>query len=254
VIYLKSGLIVTVRRKTAFEKFFSLNHQRKKWGAKQYISDTHNYHILKANILDCGTQKTVTSAEKSLPAHMDNLKREFSGQSELLFHHAKLIVLIRREISIQENYKLFRDVWDCESDFLLQNLDIRWLISAADTLADYDEDPMVRSVGMMCTLLANTVKLYETENRLHSNEDQRNSAENSLPPEIGSEALFGGLRCFAAGRDDTLRNMYWRMQSFATVRPSGKILSEIYDRLQKNDTAFSRFQKFNTSPRTAWWK
>ncbi len=245
---------MAVRKKTAFEKFFSLNHQLKKWGATRYINDARNYRTLKENILDCGIPETVTSAEKSLTAHMDNLKREFSGKPELLFHHAKLIVLIRREVSISENYKLFRDLWDNETDFLLQNLDIRWLISASDTLADYDEDPIVRSTAMMSSLLMNTIKLYETERHVHCDDQKIVSEKNQILAETGSTTLFDGLRCFGAGRDDTLRNMYWRMQSFVVVKPSGKILGELYDRLQTNDTAFSRFQSFNTSSRTAWWE
>lgn len=245
---------MAIRKKTAIEKFFSINQHRKKWGANKFQGEQPDYAVLKVTILHNGEPSTVLSAEKSLEAHIDNLKGEFSGKSALLHYHASLIVLIRREISVKKNYQKFCDLWAAEEDFLLQNLDIRWLVSAADTFADHSEDAEIRNVGMMVTLLINTIKLYETERVLQAQDASFVATEDAVN-ELGSRApLFDGLRCFAVGRDDTLRNLFWRIQNVSKIKPTGQILTAVYDRLQKHDTAFSRFRKLGPKPRTAWWK
>lgn len=245
---------MAIRKKTTLEKFFSLNHHRKRWGARKFRNVVVDYATLKSNIIDCGQTNVVKAASKSLDIHLDNLRAEFSGKSELLHYHATLIVHIRREADVERNYQLFRDLWDCEAKFLLDNLDIRWLISAADTLADHDCEHQARDVAMMAVLLVNTVKLYETERLIYPANDMQTYPMETVSSLNSLEPLFDGLRCFAVGRDDTLRNMYWRIQSFAHIKPSGQILSEIYDRLQVNDTAFMRFQNLDPIQRTAWWK
>lgn len=242
-----------VRKKTAIEKFFSLNQHRKKWGAKKIQNKHINYHALKNSILKHGQRQQVTQASKSLETHIENLKSEFSGQPELLHYHAKLIVLIRREIAVKKNYQLFCELWACEADFLSEHLDIRWLVSAADTIADNDNNAEMRNIALMASLLVNTVKLYETERYL----EQRDSPEADISDPIANlmtqEPLFDGLRCFAVGRDDTLRNLHWRIQAASKLKPAGQILNTVYNRLQNNNTAFSRFRNLTPHPRTAWW-
>ena len=126
------------RKKSKFESFFSLNQHRRRLGAAKVVQSSVDLAALKASIIEAGETTQTRGSVKDLEAHLDNLRVEFSGQSELLWHHAKLIVLIRRGFKEKETYLSFRELWQTEQDFLFQHLHIRWLISATDTMADSD--------------------------------------------------------------------------------------------------------------------
>lgn len=192
-------------------------------------------------------------SEKSLDQHLTNLRHEFSGQSELLWHHAKLIVLIRREFQTSAKYAEFRTLWDQESTFLKDNLNIRWLTSACDTFAEHDADPSVRSAAMMTSLLANTIKIQESERLITRSQNRPVDPEQVDTLQEKLVPLFEGMSCFTVGTDDTLRNMVWRLQPFMKIEPTGLILKEVWDRLQVEDTIFHRMRNLHRREKTRWW-
>ena len=65
--------------------------------------------------------------------------------------------------------------------------------------------------------------------------------------------LFEGMSCFTVGTDDTLRNLYWRLQPFFEIEPAGPILETIWNRFQTNNTTFARLRAMHRRDRTAWW-
>ena len=197
---------MTARRKSRLERLLSLNQHRRRWS--RHVEINADVAAMKARILDEGQAVQTRGSENSLKLHLDNLRSEFSGQSELLWHHARLIVLIRRELHVAETYSRFYDLWATEGDFLCQNLNFRWLISAADTFADHDQDPQVRAVAMMATLVGNTVKLQESERHLCMAKDLPPDAALVEHVQAELSPLFSGISCFTVGTDDTLRNMY----------------------------------------------
>ena len=208
---------------------------------------------MKTRVLDAGPPSQTRGSSKSLDRHIENLRSEFSGQPELLWHHARLIVLIRREYRTVETYERFRALWDEEHAFLCDRLNVRWLISAADTFAEHDRESDVGTVAMMTSLLANTIKLYESERYLC------NAA--TLSPEPARIAhvkkelapLFEGMSCFTVGTDDTLRNVRWRLSRFFTVEPTGAILKTVWDRCQVEDSVFARMRQMHQRSSTQWW-
>ena len=208
---------------------------------------------MKARVLDAGPPSQTRGSSKSLDQHIENLRSEFSGQPELLWHHARLIVLIRREYRTLETYGSFRALWDEEHAFLCDHLNVRWLISAADTFAEHDRNFNVGAVAMMTSLLANTVKLYESERYLC------NAATLSPKPARIAHVkeqlapLFEGMSCFTVGTDDTLRNVRWRLSKFFTVEPTGAILKTVWDRCQVEDTVFARMRHMHQRSSTQWW-
>lgn len=241
------------RQKTRFEKFFSINQHRKRQGATENISNDVDLSMLKAQIIDEGEPVQTYGSDKSLDAHLQNLRHEFSGQSELLFYHAKLIVLLRREFQLQKTYSAYVHLWEQEEAFLIKELNLRWLVSACETFADHDNDAAVQAVALQGSLLANIVKIYETERVLNGSENSKldETKVNRLHDRL--EPLFGGMSCFAVGTDDTLRNLRWRLDVMFKTPRVGQVLKEVFSRLQIEDTAFSRLRQEHKRDRTSWW-
>ncbi|MCF1470964.1 hypothetical protein FS763_03350 [Agrobacterium vitis] len=191
-------------------------------------------------------------SEKSLDLHLENLRREFAGQPELLWHHARLIVLLRREFQVEQTFAQLQALWEVEADFLCENLNLRWLVSAADSFVDHHPDAAERARAMLVSLLVNTVKIYETERVLATapapaDAQKLERLQSELIP------LFSGLSCFTIGTDDTLRNMRWRLDGLMAQGPVGLMLKTVFDRLQVEDTAFSRLKAQHHRGRTGWW-
>ncbi|MGN7868181.1 hypothetical protein [Paracoccus sp. 22332] len=241
------------RRKSRIERFFSLNQHRKRWGARRHVVADPDLAAMRDRIVEAGEPVQTHGSEKSLDLHLANLRREFSGQAELLFHHASLIVLIRREVRLSENIAQFEALWTQEAEFLCRHLNLRWLISAADTLADHAADPQARAVGMMATLLGNAVKIGESDRYIHGAEALAPVPERIEGLQAGMVPLFDGLAVFKVGSDDMLRNMYWRLEPYFAAGPAGMIFKTIYDRMQVHDTAFARLRALHHRDRTRWW-
>lgn len=242
------------RRKSRIERFFSLNQHRKRWGARRHVVVDPDLAAMRERIVEAGDAVQTHGSEKSLDLHLANLRREFSGQSELLLHHASLVVLIRREVRLSESVSGFEDLWVQEAEFLCRHSNLRWLISAADTFADHARDPQTRAVAIMATLLGNTVKISESDRHIHGAETLAPLPERIERLQAGMVPLFDGLSVFKAGSDDMLRNMYWRLEPCFAAGPAGMIFKTIYDRMQVNDTAFARLRALHHRDRTGWWE
>ena len=236
------------------KQLLSMNQHRKRWGARKHSATTQNLTAFRETIIDEGEPAQTRGAEKSIDAHLQNLRREFSGKSALLLHHAELIVLIRREYNVAETYEKFRELWLDEGAFLIENLNIRWLVSATDTFAAHDSDMRIRAVGMMTTVMVNAVKMQESERYLTGIENVTVDPARAADVQERLIPLFEGMSCFTVGTDDTLRNMVWRMEPFMELEPVGPILREIWARLQINDTVFARFKALHTREKTSWWE
>ena len=65
--------------------------------------------------------------------------------------------------------------------------------------------------------------------------------------------LFDGLSVFKFGTDDTIRNMRWRLDRASKENVAGKILLEVFLRLQEFDTTYKRARKIHTRKQTRWW-
>ncbi|QIL82851.1 hypothetical protein G7047_25090 [Diaphorobacter sp. HDW4A] len=248
------------RRKSAFEKWFSFTRHRRRFGADEHVQrlDAQGFEKLRESIIQSegDDAKYAHGASVNLDEHLAKVRREFIGQSELLYQHAMLIVLIRREADVAANYERFKRMWMAERDFLTTHLDMRWLLSACDTFIDLDTDPLLRAVAMNGPLLANTVKLGETERFIlgvnAETPDKQAALDELWTHRVG---LFDGVSGFIPGTDDTLRNMRWRLEDVCKLHPLGVVVMEIFDRLQRdaNENVYLRFKKRHTREKTRWW-
>ncbi len=249
------------RRKTPFEKWFSLSRHRRRRGAGALAEDLQgeDWQALKALQVPGdpdAPRHHVHGASEDLAEHLNRLRSEFAGQAQLLLRHAQLIVLIRREADTQANYGRLERMWRAETAFLCSQLDLRWLVAACDTFADHAPDPVLRALAVSGPLLVNTVKLQETERFLQpaltASVDDADALQALQSRRVG---LFDGLTAFIAGTDDTLRNMRWRLGDVCALHPLGAVVLEIFERLQRegHDNVYLRFRQRHTRERTRWW-
>jgi hypothetical protein len=243
------------REKSRFEKWFSFSRHKRRTGAKE-LSDqiSTDFAQQKQTIIDGEEVQYTHGSSNDLNEHFEALKLEFAGQSEICHTHAKIIVLIRRDFEVKKHFKIFEQLWQDERDYLLKNLNTRWLISATDTFADYSNDDAVRSLSVACSCLLNTVKMQESE-RFITNAHSCIDDKEKITKLDNEErfALFDGTSVFKFGTDDTLRNMRWRIEKAAKLNISGEILLEIFLRLQQFDTVYKRSKDRHTRDKTGWW-
>ena len=243
------------RNKTRLEKWFSLSRHKRRSGASE-LSDqiSMDFNKQKDQFIDDGEVTYTHGSMNNIEDHFIALKSEFKGQSELCYTHAKIIVLIRRDFEAKKHFSIFEQLWQEEKDFLLKNLNTRWLISATDTFADYSNDDSIRSLSVACSCLLNTVKIQESErfitNAKSSIDDKKRIARLDNEERI---PLFDGTSTFKVGTDDTLRNMRWRIDKAAKINIAGEILLEIFLRLQEHDTVFRRLKDRHKRSKTGWW-
>tara|TARA_B110000879_G_C11104573_1_gene484680 strand:+ start:301 stop:1050 length:750 start_codon:yes stop_codon:yes gene_type:complete len=247
------------RKKSKFEKWFSFSRHKRRFGASNVVEDMNGNDLLamENTLIDEAELQYTHGSEVSIEAHIDNLKKEFVGQSQLCHYLASLLVLIRREVDVEKNFSNLEALWEMSGDFLLTSLNTRWLIAVADTYADYSKNPTERACALAVTSLVNTIKLCETEKLITDNEgvDPENMKKYDL--QNNRYPLWDGTSAFAVGTDDTLRNFRWRLDDFVSKEGASivtaKIFETVFSRLQDNNNIYKRFRDCHHRNRTEWW-
>jgi hypothetical protein len=243
------------RKKSRLERWFSFSQHRRRDDAKE-LSDQISADFARQKQISIDGEETryTHGSSNDLDEHFEELKAEFIGQSQLCYTHAKIIVLIRRDFEAKKHFKIFEQLWQEEKNYLLKNLNTRWLISATDTFTDHSNDDAVRSLSLACSCLLNTVKMQESE-RFIINAQECTDDKGKITKLDNEErfALFDGTSVFKFGTDDTLRNMRWRIDKAAKLNIAGEILLEIFLRLQQFDTIYKRSKDRHSRDKTGWW-
>lgn len=194
---------------------------------------------------------------KDLENHLNNLKYQSLGESELCFYHNTLIILMRRKYKIDKTFAEFERLWMAESDYLLENLSLRWIVSACDTFIDYSDNTHRAAILMNVVTLMNTLRAYETKNFLQL---PANAESMPLMPEktdmlyAGDLPLYDGLTYFRIGTDDSLRNMRKRYGKFNKIdKLATTILLAVFEKLQNTDSAFATLRQLHRDDWSKWW-
>lgn len=204
---------------------------------------------LKIKIVQGALKEYSFGKNQDLHVHVDMIRREFVGRTELELYHALLMVMIRRKINLQKNIQRARDLWAYETDFLCRNLDSRWLVSACDTIMDYWPEDTERALAATGALFTNTLKLYETERWVTGQAD----ATQQYEMVNGRVSLHDGLSAFVIGHGDMVVNLHRRIRHLCSGNtPAGKILYELLSRASKFDTVFKRFKDVHRDESTNW--
>ncbi|HBH34560.1 MAG TPA: hypothetical protein DDW38_08575 [Psychrobacter sp.] len=233
----------------------------KKLGAGEVVSSYSNksYTDMKRKILSEEEVEWVENSDKprlkDLSAHLNKVKTEFIDKPEICFYHATLIVLLRRGYKSKETYKEFEKLWETESDFLLSNLSLRWIVSACDTFVDHSPNPLRSAIFLNVSTLINTLKIYETEKFLRGFEAIDDINEKNVEAlYLKHLDLYQGLTYFRIGTDDTLKNMRARYEAFKDLdQLATSILLFVFEQIQNSQTAFSLMKSLHKDEKSKWW-
>jgi len=181
------------------------------------------------------------------------LRRQFGGQPKLMLLHAALIVLLRRQISVPQAATHFRRLWSEQGNLLVNQLDLRWLVSACDTFADHPRNDAEKARAMLASSLVNTVKLYETE-RKALGYPQIDSAKAAAVVADSPGLLFDGLTRFNVGGGDMVANLIARLARCNADRkdPVQILVIETINRVLRHPTVFRRFRDLHRGKNTKW--
>jgi len=230
-----------------------MNWHRKKRGAQKLQVQGADVECLKHQIIDANEQEFTYGSNKELKVHLSNLRKEFHGSPEINFLVAQLIVYIRREIDLKQSWTSLQQLFEGELEFLLKSLSTRWLLSVTDSYADYSEDAAERAAAVACAVLVNSVKLQESERFVTETTEAEYIPEKMEWIAKNRLDLHDGTAGFAIGTDDTLRHQLWRIQQISEDTVCGKVLHEIFERMNDHDTVYGRFKDKHHRPKTAWW-
>ncbi|MBV1865637.1 MAG: sulfotransferase family protein [Rhodobacteraceae bacterium] len=183
--------------------------------------------------------------ERDLNKHFHRLLPEFIGRSWLSFLLACCIVTIRRTQGNGPGIVLFHRIITEHYHQICPDLNTRWLVSVCDTLVDHGTNPTQRAIGLSGSLLANTVKLSETERRLFY-------PKRPWPPKAHANKLnnpmFDGVIAFWLGKGDMIRNLFDRIGTISEDDPvAGSFVAEIMMRMMQHDTVFRRISEISNN-------
>jgi hypothetical protein len=179
-----------------------------------------------------------------LTEHFRHLEPEFHGRPRLAHLLACVIVVLRRDPANASAKKLFERIVNEFGHELPARLNLRWLTSVCDTFVDIADNPLDRTAALAGTLLANTIKLSETERLLFH------------PPQPATPlyrfsrggALFDGVITFWVGKGDMISNLLSR--AAAALEDAGAaapFTGEIIARVIEQATVWQRMLKLQGS-------
>ena len=203
--------------------------------------------------------EALTDERKStdLEIHLNNLKHQSLGESELCFYHNTLVILMRRKYKTDKTFAEFERLWEAESDYLLEHLSLRWIVSACDTFIDYSDDTSRAAILMNVITLMNTLRVHETRSflQLSANAEPMTLLDEKTEKlYAGDLPLYDGLTYFRIGTDDSLRNMRKRYSKFLKVdKLATTILLAVFEKLQNNNSAFATLRELHRDDWSKWW-
>ena len=170
------------------------------------------------------------------------LQKLFVGAPEIHLLHALLIAILRRRDPPPAAPALFFRLWREEGDRLATSLPVRWLISAATTLADIGQTGGQRACGMGLSVLDDMIKLHESERRYSGQ-----PADTPFPRRRGQRirTIAFDLDPYSLEKGDLDRNLLsrlWKLcEDDATIRPLGIRMLRLVT--QDRRTVFARMQE-----------
>lgn len=110
-----------------------------------------------------GPQVPLSEKPSRVESKLFTLRAELAGQSELALLHGLLISHLRKHTYPDAAPQLFLRMWHEQEDWLLDNLEPRWLISAVITFAEHGETERDRRLAQSLNILFSLMKIYEAE-------------------------------------------------------------------------------------------
>ncbi|MEM1076888.1 MAG: hypothetical protein AAGI09_00060 [Pseudomonadota bacterium] len=189
---------------------------------------------------------TWAGREPNLIRHFRKLQPEFADQSRLTHLLAAVVVILRRDPDCTEAAELFHKITEGYSTQLASEMKLRWLVSITDSFADHGRNQGQRAMGIAGSLLANTLKLSETERRIYA-------VPRPWPPQrrlAGGGPLFDGMITYWVEKGEMITLMTQRLDRVCADDPqAGPFTREILRRAHRNNTVYRRLSQLaGTSP------
>tara|TARA_R110002051_G_C8431797_1_gene453567 strand:- start:74 stop:574 length:501 start_codon:yes stop_codon:yes gene_type:complete len=164
---------------------------------------------------------------------------------------------MRRKYKIDKTFTEFERLWEAESNYLLQHLSLRWIVSACDTFVDHSDNAHRAAILMNVVTLMNTLRTYETKNFLQTPPGAEPIPLLDEKTDIlyaGDLSLYDGLTYFRIGTDDSLRNMRKRYSKFQKIdKLATSMLLAVFEKLQNNGSAFATLRQLHKDDWSKWW-
>ena len=185
-----------------------------------------------------------TGHHADIEEHIKSLKNEFIGCPKLCFEVAKLIVFIRRKTNHRQKLKEFFFIVEKETEFLVKELNTRWLISICDTYADYGKK-LDRPRALLVSTFLNFIKLIETERGITINtgldRKELDNFESNFP-----KVLFSGMTCYHLFEGDMVINLLNRItKELGQTSIFHIIFRNCLNKIKQEDTILSRVSLHN---------
>lgn len=154
-----------------------------------------------------------------------------------------LIVQLRRQNNPEQHWQTFKQLVEKNLELVCDELDTRWLVSVADSYADYG-NPVEQRNALYISMIANYEKLWATNLLMYDlklNKERLDKLKNNetIP-------LWDGMYSFNINRGDMTRNLFGRLFEFQKETPVlEKILETVLQRMQENNTTLSNLAGYH---------
>jgi hypothetical protein len=160
---------------------------------------------------------------------------QMAGLPAVCLLNVYLIIAIRRGVDLPDNLVVFYSIWRKYTAQLCAKCNLKWIISAADTIVDYPERVEDRGYAVAAMLFGKTVKVYETEMRAKK-------ARQMQIVDTERYELFDQYLNYAIKGGDLIGHMERRVLGIDEISYSTQILKEVFRRVLSYDTAFTRIR------------
>jgi hypothetical protein len=164
-----------------------------------------------------------------------------------------LIVSLRRQNNVEENWPRFREIIERDTEEVCRRLNTRWLVAVCDTYIDLG-DELERRNAMFITMLANMEKVGQS----YVNWRVNYTAPFEVPQEYEPRKiqLWDGMTSMHLAIGDVTNNLFRRLEILLSPTPHlHKIYHAVLQRIAENDTilgTMNRFHKHVFEPSITW--
>lgn len=167
-----------------------------------------------------------------------------SSTNKIILEKIKpLIVQLRRRNNPEQHWPVFKNLIESNLEQICSELDTRWLVSVADTYADYGT-PVEKRNALYISMIANFEKLWATNLLMYDLKLNKVRLEKLKNNE--TIPLWDGMYSFNINRGDMTRNLFGRLFDFQKETPVlEKVLETVLERMQNNDTTLANLSKYH---------
>ena len=158
--------------------------------------------------------------------NIEAVKAEFVGKPVVCHELVKHIVYLRREINVKENTIKFYEILDNYLDEILENYDLRWLLSICDTLVDIGE-PARSAAAMNLVQAVNYLNIMTTLTDIVN--DGRPNMEKLRQNPGHKRPSFDGMISLDIYQGDMMYNMIKRLNK---VVAKDELVNEMWEEIK----------------------